>query len=59
MSPVAVRIPRRGRRLVRARVADSAERAALRPRLLETYADFETYQTWTDREIPVIVLSPR
>jgi deazaflavin-dependent oxidoreductase (nitroreductase family) len=55
----AVRLPRRGRSLVRARVADTAERAALWPRLLETYADFETYQTWTDREIPVIVLSPR
>ncbi|MER6938396.1 nitroreductase/quinone reductase family protein [Nocardioides sp. NPDC127514] len=56
---VAVRVPRRGRRLVRARIADSEERVALWPRLLETYADFETYQTWTDREIPVIVLSPR
>jgi hypothetical protein len=28
-------------------------------RLVELYADFETYQTWTDREIPVVVLSPR
>ncbi|MGY0385423.1 nitroreductase/quinone reductase family protein [Nocardioides sp. WG-D5] len=56
---VAVRLPRSGRSLVRARVADPAERAALWPQLLETYADFETYQTWTDREIPVIVLSPR
>lgn len=56
---VAVRVPRRGRVLVRARIADPAEKAELWPRLLETYADFETYQTWTDREIPVIVLSPR
>ncbi|MEU6135907.1 nitroreductase/quinone reductase family protein [Nocardioides sp. NPDC047086] len=56
---VAVRVPRRGRSLVRARVANHEERAELWPRLLETYADFETYQTWTDREIPVIVLSPR
>jgi deazaflavin-dependent oxidoreductase (nitroreductase family) len=46
-------------RLVRARVASSSERAALWPRLVELYADFETYQTWTDREIPVVVLSPR
>ncbi|MGH3352370.1 MAG: nitroreductase/quinone reductase family protein [Nocardioides sp.] len=56
---VAVRLPRQRRRPVRARVADPSERAALWPRLLETYADFETYQTWTDREIPVIVLEPR
>jgi F420H(2)-dependent quinone reductase len=46
-------------RLVRAHVADADERAALWPRLLELYADFATYQTWTDREIPVVVLAPR
>ena len=56
---VAVQLPRERSRPVRARVADAEERHALWPRLLETYADFETYQTWTDREIPVIVLSPR
>lgn len=56
---VTVHIPRRGRRPVRAHIAGPAERALLWPRLLETYADFETYQTWTEREIPVIVLSPR
>ena len=44
---------------VHARVADAEERAALWPRLVELYADFETYQTVTDREIPVVVLSPR
>ena len=42
-----------------ARVASPEERAALWPRLVELYADFETYQTWTDREIPVVVLEPR
>ncbi|WP_345893943.1 nitroreductase/quinone reductase family protein [Nocardioides sp. TF02-7] len=46
-------------RRVRARVADPAERAALWPRLVELYADFESYQAWTDREIPVVVLDPR
>ena len=56
---VTVRLPRHSPRPVRARVADPEERALLWPRLLETYADFETYQTWTDREIPVIVLEPR
>lgn len=44
---------------VRARVADPDERAALWPRLVELYADFATYQAVTDREIPVVVLSPR
>jgi deazaflavin-dependent oxidoreductase (nitroreductase family) len=43
-------------RRVRARVAGAEERAALWPRLVELYADFESYQAWTDREIPVVVL---
>jgi len=46
-------------RAVRARVADPDERAGLWPRLVELYADFATYQATTDREIPVVVLSPR
>ena len=46
-------------RPVRARVADPGERAALWPRLVDLYADFESYQAWTDREIPVVVLEPR
>ncbi len=41
------------------RLASASERAALWPRPVELYADFETYQTWTDREIPALVLSPR
>ena len=47
------------RRPVRARVADPAERAALWPRLVDLYADFDNYQAWTDREIPVVILDPR
>lgn len=47
------------RRLVRARIADVEERAALWPRLVALYADFETYQATTDRVIPVVVLAPR
>lgn len=54
---VAVRGERR--REVRARVAGPEERAALWPRLVELYADFESYQAWTEREIPVVVLDPR
>jgi deazaflavin-dependent oxidoreductase (nitroreductase family) len=54
------RIHLKGRRNVpvRARVATVEERAALWPRLVEVYADFAKYQAWTDREIPVVVLSP-
>nr|WP_038171754.1 nitroreductase family deazaflavin-dependent oxidoreductase [Tomitella biformata] len=47
------------RRPVRAVVADEAERARLWPLLLELYADFENYQAWTEREIPIVVLKPR
>jgi deazaflavin-dependent oxidoreductase (nitroreductase family) len=47
------------RRKVRARTANVEERAALWPRLVEIYADFASYQSWTDREIPVVILAPR
>jgi len=43
---------------MRARVADAGERAALWPRLVRLYADYESYQSWTDREIPVIICEP-
>ena len=54
-----VDLPGERRRPVRARVADPGERAALWPRLVDLYADFESYQAWTEREIPVVVLDPR
>lgn len=54
-----VRIKKEGVRRVRARTADPDEKAALWPRLVELYADFESYAAWTDREIPVVVLEPR
>ena len=44
---------------MRARVADSVERAQLWPRLVETYADFATYQAWTERVIQVVLLEPQ
>jgi F420H(2)-dependent quinone reductase len=50
---------RGGRRPVRARVADSEERTRLWPRLVEHYPAFATYQARTEREIPVVILSPR
>ena len=46
-------------RRVRARVVTADEREALWPRLVDLYADFASYQSWTDREIPVVVLEPR
>jgi deazaflavin-dependent oxidoreductase (nitroreductase family) len=46
-------------RPVRARVASPSEKAELWPRLVDMYADYDTYQTWTDREIPVVILEPR
>jgi len=26
---------------------------------VDLYADFDSYQSWTDRKIPVIILRPR
>ena len=50
---------RRERRRMHARTADPAERARLWQRLVELYADYDSYQSWTEREIPVVVLEPR
>ena len=49
----------RERRTMRAHVADQVERAELWPRLVDLYADYASYQSWTVREIPVVVLEPR
>ena len=42
-----------------ARTASASERDALWPDLLEMYRDFDTYQSWTEREIPVVILEPK
>lgn len=55
----AVSLPGRRRVPVRARQASPEEKAALWPRLVDLYADFAKYAEWTDRDIPVVVLSPR
>ena len=47
------------KRAVRAREATSDERRRLWPMAVAAYADYETYQRRTDREIPVVVLEPR
>ena len=49
----------RDRRAVRAVVAGPEEKARLWPKLVEAYADFDAYKSWTDRDIPVIILKPR
>ncbi|MFZ1174975.1 MAG: nitroreductase family deazaflavin-dependent oxidoreductase [Mycobacterium sp.] len=46
-------------RPVRAVTANAQQRSRLWPRLVELYADFDTYQSWTEREIPVVILRPR
>ncbi len=45
-------------RRMRARTATTSERAELWPRLVDLYADFDSYQSWTDREIPVVLCEP-
>ena len=40
-------------------VADPEQRERLWPKLVDVYADFDNYQSWTEREIPVVVLKPR
>ena len=46
-------------RRMTARTATAEERAALWPRLVELYADFDSYQSWTDRVIPVVICEPK
>lgn len=45
-------------RRMRARTATPDERARLWPQLTAVYADFDSYQSWTDREIPVVICEP-
>jgi len=53
----AVQVGTEHRRVV-AREASPEEKAALWPRLVEMYGEFEIYQRRTEREIPVVILSP-
>jgi deazaflavin-dependent oxidoreductase (nitroreductase family) len=41
-----------------ARVAGPDERARLWPKLVDMYADYASYQSWTEREIPVVICTP-
>ncbi|HKP58068.1 MAG TPA: nitroreductase family deazaflavin-dependent oxidoreductase [Polyangiales bacterium] len=49
----------RDQRALTARTANQEERARLWPKLVAMYSDYANYQSWTDREIPVVILSPR
>ncbi len=43
---------------MRPRVAGPEEKAELWPRLVELFPDYATYATYTERDIPVVVLEP-
>jgi deazaflavin-dependent oxidoreductase (nitroreductase family) len=43
---------------MKAEVAGPEERARLWPKLVEMYSDYGNYQKKTDREIPVVILTP-
>jgi deazaflavin-dependent oxidoreductase (nitroreductase family) len=48
-----------GRRLtMTARLASAEERAGYWPKVNEIYSDYDAYQARTEREIPLIVMSP-
>lgn len=49
----------RDRRAMRAVLASPEEKKRLWPKLVDAYADFDAYQSWTDRDIPVFILQPR
>ena len=58
MTTAQVDLPGGMSRVVRPRVAKPQERAELWPQLVALYPDYATYATYTEREIPVVVLEP-
>jgi len=54
---VTVQVGKRERKM-RARTASPQERAELWPKLVAMYADFDSYQARTEREIPVVICEP-
>jgi len=50
---------KRERLAMTARVATADEKAALWPRLVAMYQSYDDYQERTDRDIPVVICSPR
>ena len=53
-----VELPREGKRSVRARIAAGEERAELWDKAVAIYKPYAEYQTYTERQIPVVVLDP-
>jgi F420H(2)-dependent quinone reductase len=43
---------------LQARDATDEERGEYWPQLVEMYPSYEDYQSWTDRQIPIIVCEP-
>ncbi|SFJ67901.1 MULTISPECIES: nitroreductase family deazaflavin-dependent oxidoreductase [Amycolatopsis] len=58
MESAEVELPGGERRRVRPRVAEGDERAALWERLVAIYRPYAAYATYTQRQIPVVVLEP-
>jgi deazaflavin-dependent oxidoreductase (nitroreductase family) len=46
-------------RRLSARTANAEEHARLWPRAVELYRDYAEYQSWTERKIPLVILSER
>ena len=55
---IEVQIGERNRPM-RARTANAEEKAAYWPKVVAMYRDYATYQSWTDREIPLVLCTPR
>lgn len=55
---VEVDVKGAGRRPWTARVATAAERAEMWPTITAKYKNYANYQTKTDREIPLVLLTP-
>jgi deazaflavin-dependent oxidoreductase (nitroreductase family) len=58
MDATDVELPGGERRRVRPRVAEGAERERLWPRLVAIYKPYADYATYTERQIPLVVLEP-
>jgi deazaflavin-dependent oxidoreductase (nitroreductase family) len=55
---VEVKYEGKPKRPMRARIATPQERSALWPRVTAKYKQYGSYQTKTDREIPLVLLEP-
>jgi deazaflavin-dependent oxidoreductase (nitroreductase family) len=55
-----VRVQVKGEKFAaRAHTASAAERAVLWPKMVQIFSPYALYQTKTDRQIPVVILTPR